>query len=68
MKTQPDWFKILTECKNNVEKSIKPHLKTLNEPQPDLGNRGSAGCTISITAAPATGSESQYHNDCNRQT
>jgi myo-inositol-1(or 4)-monophosphatase len=42
MKTQPDWFKILTECKNNVEKSIKPHLKTLNEPQPDLG-KGAGG-------------------------
>ena len=42
MKTQPDWFKILTECKNNVEKRIKPHLKTLNEPQPDLG-KGAGG-------------------------
>lgn len=42
MKTQPDWFKILTECKNNVEKSIKPHLKTLKDPQPDLG-KGAGG-------------------------
>ena len=37
MKAQPDWFTILTECKNTVEKSIKPYLKTLNEPQPNLG-------------------------------
>ena len=42
MKTQPDWLKILVECKNNVEKSIKPHLKKLNDPQPDLG-RGAGG-------------------------
>ena len=42
METQPDWFKILNECKNNVEKRIKPFLKTLNEPQPDLG-RGAGG-------------------------
>jgi myo-inositol-1(or 4)-monophosphatase len=42
METQPEWFKILNECKNNVEKSIKPHLKTLNEPQPDLG-KGAGG-------------------------
>lgn len=42
MKAQLDWFKILVECKNNVEKSIKPHLKKLNEPQPDLG-RGAGG-------------------------
>jgi myo-inositol-1(or 4)-monophosphatase len=42
MTAQPDWFTILTECKNNVEKSIKPHLKTLNEPQPNLG-KGAGG-------------------------
>ncbi len=37
MSTQTDWFKILTECKNNVESAIKPHLKTIHEPKPDLG-------------------------------
>ncbi|MDR2202734.1 MAG: hypothetical protein LBE76_00185 [Nitrososphaerota archaeon] len=37
MSTQQDWIKILTDCKDNVGKAIKPHLKTLNEPQPDLG-------------------------------
>ncbi|MDR2700017.1 MAG: hypothetical protein LBC12_04305 [Nitrososphaerota archaeon] len=42
MTPQHDWFKILNNCKNNVEKAIKPHLKTLNEPQPDLG-KGAGG-------------------------
>lgn len=42
MNTQQDWFKILINCKNNIEQAIKPHLKTLNEPQPDLG-RGAGG-------------------------
>jgi len=37
-----NWFEILTDCKNNVKKAIKPHLKTLNEPQPDLG-KGAGG-------------------------
>jgi myo-inositol-1(or 4)-monophosphatase len=41
-KQQPDWLSILPQCKNNVEKSIKPHLKTLNEPQPYLG-KGAGG-------------------------
>jgi myo-inositol-1(or 4)-monophosphatase len=42
MNTQLNWFKILTDCKNNVEDVIKQHLKTLNEPQPDLG-KGAGG-------------------------
>ena len=42
MNIQYDWFKILTDCKNNVKETIKPHLKTLNEPQPDLG-KGAGG-------------------------
>lgn len=42
MNSQFKWQKILLECKNNVIKGIKPHLKTLNEPQPDLG-RGAGG-------------------------
>ncbi|MGB9741514.1 MAG: inositol monophosphatase family protein [Candidatus Bathyarchaeia archaeon] len=37
MKTQINWLKILEECKNNVQKQIKPLLKTLGKPQPDLG-------------------------------
>ena len=37
MKTQPDWQQILLECKTNVQNGIKPCLKTLREPQPNLG-------------------------------
>jgi myo-inositol-1(or 4)-monophosphatase len=29
--------KVLIHCKNNVQEKIKPLLKTLNEPEPDLG-------------------------------
>jgi len=44
MNTQ-NWFEILTDCKNNVRKAIEPHLKTLNEPHPDLG-KGAGGDTM----------------------
>jgi myo-inositol-1(or 4)-monophosphatase len=37
MQSQNDWLKILVHCKENVKTRIRPHLKTLNEPQPDLG-------------------------------
>jgi myo-inositol-1(or 4)-monophosphatase len=37
MLSQTDWLKILVECKENVKTRIRPHLKTLNQPQPDLG-------------------------------
>jgi myo-inositol-1(or 4)-monophosphatase len=42
MKTQPDWQHIFQECKANIQTSIKPCLKTLREPQPNLG-RGAGG-------------------------
>ena len=42
MSIQLDWFKILTDCKNNVEAAIKPHLETIHEPLPDLG-KGAGG-------------------------
>jgi myo-inositol-1(or 4)-monophosphatase len=45
MNIQCNWFKILTDCKNNVETAIKPYLKTLNDPQPDLG-KGAGGDSI----------------------
>jgi myo-inositol-1(or 4)-monophosphatase len=34
---QPNWPNILRECKNQIQKQIKPLLKTLNKPQPNLG-------------------------------
>ena len=37
MQSQTDWLKILIHCKKNVKEHIHPHLKTLGEPQPDLG-------------------------------
>jgi myo-inositol-1(or 4)-monophosphatase len=42
MRSQIDWQKILNRCKENVKKSIQPQLKTLGEPQPDLG-KGAGG-------------------------
>ncbi len=32
-----DWLKILLECKENVKVHIQPHLKSIKDPQPDLG-------------------------------
>jgi myo-inositol-1(or 4)-monophosphatase len=45
MQSQTDWLKILNRCKENVKKHIRPHLKTLGEPQPDLG-KGAGGDPI----------------------
>jgi myo-inositol-1(or 4)-monophosphatase len=42
MQSQDDWLKILVHCKENVKEYIRPHLKTLCEPQPDLG-KGAGG-------------------------
>jgi len=42
MKAQTDWLKILIYCKDNVKAQIRPHLKNLGEPQPNLG-RGAGG-------------------------
>ena len=42
MRSEIDWLKILVHCKDNVKVHIHPHLKTLSEPQPDLG-KGAGG-------------------------
>ena len=42
MDTQIDWLKTFSECKDNVKTHIRPLLKTLKEPQPDLG-KGAGG-------------------------
>jgi myo-inositol-1(or 4)-monophosphatase len=42
MQSQTDWVTILINCKENVKKRIHPHLKNLNEPQPNLG-KGAGG-------------------------
>jgi myo-inositol-1(or 4)-monophosphatase len=42
MQSQNDWLEILTQSKKNVKYRIQPHIKTLKEPQPDLG-KGAGG-------------------------
>jgi myo-inositol-1(or 4)-monophosphatase len=37
MKNSTDWQQILLECKKRIQTNIKPCLKTLKEPQPNLG-------------------------------
>jgi len=37
MREQANLAHVLIRCKNNVQERIKPLLKTLNQPQPDLG-------------------------------
>jgi myo-inositol-1(or 4)-monophosphatase len=37
MREQANLADVLIRCKNNVQERIKPLLKTLNQPQPDLG-------------------------------
>ncbi len=37
MNPQSDWQDILNQCKNNVQTSIRPCLKTIRDPQPNLG-------------------------------
>jgi myo-inositol-1(or 4)-monophosphatase len=45
MRSQTDWLQILISCKENVKERIRPHLKTLGEPQHDLGT-GAGGDPI----------------------
>ncbi len=42
MELQRDWLQILVSCKDNVKTRIRPLLKTLRAPQPDLG-KGAGG-------------------------
>jgi len=37
MKNPTNWPQIFCECKNNIQTNIRPCLKTLREPQPNLG-------------------------------
>ncbi len=37
MTQQIDWLQILVQCKNNIQEQITPFLKTLEQPQPNLG-------------------------------
>jgi len=42
MESRVDWLQLLVSCKDNVKTHIRPLLKTLGEPQPDLG-KGAGG-------------------------
>ncbi len=42
MSSKVDWLQVLLQCKENVKTHIQPHLKSLKEPQPDLG-KGAGG-------------------------
>jgi len=42
MESCVDWLQLLVSCKDNVKTHIRPLLKTLGEPQPDLG-KGAGG-------------------------
>jgi len=64
MKSQTDWMKILVRCKENVKERIRPHLETLDEPQPDLG-KGAGGDPIKpvdLAAEKAIVEILQQHN------
>src|SRR3990170_315252 len=37
MASQVDWLQVLLQCKDNVKKHVHPLLKSLKDPQPDLG-------------------------------
>lgn len=37
MTNEVDWSEVLRECKRHIQAVIAPLLKTLNQPQPDLG-------------------------------
>lgn len=59
-----DWQQILTQCKNNVQASIKPLLKTLKEPLPHLGlgAGGDAMKPVDLTAEKAIVQTIQAHD------
>jgi myo-inositol-1(or 4)-monophosphatase len=45
MTSQINWLQTLIQCKNNIQKQITPLLKTLKQPQPNLGT-GAGGDPI----------------------
>jgi myo-inositol-1(or 4)-monophosphatase len=42
MESNIDWLTVLTQCRENVHAHVQPLLKSLKEPQPDLG-KGAGG-------------------------
>ncbi|HEX9260913.1 MAG TPA: inositol monophosphatase family protein [Candidatus Bathyarchaeia archaeon] len=64
MKTRSDWQKVLSQSTKNVKTRIHPLLKTLKEPQPDLGI-GAGGDAMKLVdlAAEKAIVESMQKND-----
>jgi myo-inositol-1(or 4)-monophosphatase len=63
MPNQTNWLQILKQCKNNIQKQIAPLLKTLNQPQPNLGI-GAGGDPIKqidLTAENAITNSLKHH-------
>ncbi len=54
MKNQADWQHILMECRVNIQKAIKPCLKTIWEPQPNLGVGAGGDLTKPVDLAAET--------------
>ena len=64
MKNQVDWQQILLECKGNIQTAIQPCLKTLKEPQPNLGvgAGGDAMKPVDLAAETAIVQTLQHHD------
>ena len=64
MKSLIDWQQILLECKNNIQTNIQPCLKTLKQPQPNLGMGagGDAMKPVDLAAESAIIDTLQHHN------
>jgi myo-inositol-1(or 4)-monophosphatase len=64
MKNPIDWQKILLECKNNIKTNIQPCLKTLKQPQPNLGMGagGDAMKPVDLAAEKAIIDTLQHHD------
>mgnify|MGYP001086300169 CR=1 FL=1 len=63
MKQQNNWLQILIQCKSNIQKQIAPLLKTLNQPQPNMGvgAGGDAIRQVDLTAENAIISTLKRH-------
>ena len=64
MKNPTDWQQILIECKNNIQTNIQPCLKTLKQPQPNLGMGagGDAMKPVDLAAETAIIDTLQHHD------
>ncbi|MFB3888799.1 MAG: inositol monophosphatase family protein [Candidatus Bathyarchaeia archaeon] len=52
MASDADWLRILMQCRENVKAHVQPLLRSLKEPQPDLG-RGAGGDRMKLVDVAA---------------